>query len=163
VTKFNEPASSVIMLLYFATWNIFGSSWMKIYNAWCHLRRGIMMTFKGLLHYLLRAIRARYHYYIHFDIDSLGHPSQPIIRLRATYANESRDRVTALRTQCFKAPRAKWTASLSLHLRHATPYEYKGENYVANTTKGIYMQCICRRYSALLFRLNFFLISRVIY
>lgn len=65
------------------------------------------MAFKGLLHYPVRAIRARCHYYIHFDIDSPGHPSRPIIRLRATYANESRNRVTALRARCFKAPGAK--------------------------------------------------------
>lgn len=103
-------------------------------------QRRIIMAFKGFTALsTLRAICARYHYYIHFDIDSPGHPSQPIIRLRATYANESRNRVIALRVRCFKVPRAKWTTSLSLHLRHAMSYEYKGENYIANTTKGIHI------------------------
>jgi len=63
------------------------------------------MAFKGFTVLpALRVIRVRYHYYIHFDIDSPGHPSQPIIRLRATYANESRNRVIALRVRCFKVP-----------------------------------------------------------
>lgn len=59
-------------------------------------------VYKGLLHNPLRAIRARCHYYIHFDIDSPGRSSQPIIRLRAMYANESRNHVTALRGDVLK-------------------------------------------------------------